>query len=96
MISSPDKCSRAELAEEQRLAAAVLVGLLNRQAQAPVALGKINQNDAAWLDDAKAEEPALNASNFQEVSSFEELAHIAADSGEWGPYVPSSICRMPL
>ena len=31
---------------------------------------------------------------FHDVSSFEELAHIAADSGEWGTYLPPSICRI--
>ncbi|BDA45333.1 hypothetical protein COCOBI_07-1200 [Coccomyxa sp. Obi] len=62
-----------DLPREQQLAASVLVGLLNRAAERPFAIGEINPTDAAWIDSAQNEEPTLQNSTFLQVASLEEL-----------------------
>ena len=85
--SSPltHKLVLAGLPLQQRLAASVVVGLLNRQAQRPSALGLINPSDQAWLGTALAEEPVLNASTIQQVESLAQLGDAASSSGTIPP-----------
>lgn len=80
-----------DLPLEQRLAASVLVGLLNRKLQRPAAIGRINPTDDAWIQSAQTEEPTLINSTFQQVTSLEELGVIARAAG-WSSIVQFSDC----
>lgn len=74
-------CDLADLPPEQQLATSVLVGLLNRNANSPSAIGKINPTDDAWILSAQTEEPSLQNATFQPVATLEDLGIIAKGSG---------------
>jgi hypothetical protein len=71
----------ADLPQEQKLPASVLIGLLNRQAGVPTAIGKINPTDDAWVQSVRAEELTLRNATLQQVASFEELATVSREAG---------------